>query len=168
MQESCRLFIALAPPPSTRLALARLRDDLAPLVSGRPVPSSNLHLTLAFLGQVPQQRHPSLQQLVRNLPLQKGEIALDAVGAFPKAGVIWAGCNTPNPQLEKLVEDVREALLANKFTFDERPFRTHITLFRKAKPLRQIIEPPISWRLTTPQLYISLSTPHGVTYRIMQ
>lgn len=168
LQENQRLFIALSPPPPTRQALARLRNQLAPQVSGHPVSTNNLHLTLAFLGQVPPQRHDELLHLLQKLPLPEGKIVLDTIGAFPKAGVIWAGCSNPNPQMEDLAGQIRGALQACDFAFDNKPFQTHVTLFRKAKPIRLAIEPPITWQLTAPRLYVSISTSDGIEYRVMK
>lgn len=105
---------------------------------------------------------------MHGLSLPEGKIILDAVGAFPKAGVVWAGSSADNPQLENLAKQVRTTLLAHDFAFDSKPFQTHVTLFRKAKPVRQAIEPPIDWQLTAPRLYVSVSTPNGVVYRIME
>lgn len=168
MQKTQRLFIALPPTPSARQALARLRDQLSPRLTARPVATGNLHLTLAFLGHVPQHRHSELLKLVQQLPMPEGEIILDTLDCFPKAGVLWAGCSKPSQALETLAYHVRESLLAHEFEFDSTPFRAHITLFRKALPCHAVINPPIGLELTAPGLYASFSTPHGVVYEEME
>ena len=50
-----RLFFGLATPPRTAIAIADWRDRRFP-ADGRPVPVPNLHITLAFLGQVADER----------------------------------------------------------------------------------------------------------------
>lgn len=168
MQESQRLFIALSPPRATRQALTHLRDSLTPKISGHPISSNNFHITLAFLGRVPLARHNELQLILQNTPQREGQIVLDTIGTFPQAGVIWAGCRGQNPLLEILAVDIRKMLLAHDFAFDRKPFLTHVTLFKKAQPHHQTIEPPIIWTLARPQLYASISTPQGMVYQIMK
>ncbi len=61
-----RLFFALWPDPPTRTALAMLVDGL-PLVGGRRVPAENLHLTLAFLGNVDEGAAAAARVALRHL-----------------------------------------------------------------------------------------------------
>lgn len=57
---SLRLFFALEPDPAVRRALASLARALARATGGRVPQAEILHLTLAFLGQVPAGRHAEL------------------------------------------------------------------------------------------------------------
>lgn len=165
--QSARLFIALAPPAKTRQALTRLRNSLAALTTARPVSSENLHLTLAFLGQVAPSRQAELLELLREMPKLSGRITLDTLGHFARARVLWAGCSRPNSELDKLANLLRERLGARGFSFDPAPFRPHVTLFRKAEPLQHPIKPPIHWSFGVPQLFASIATPEGICYRII-
>lgn len=163
-----RLFIALAPSEVTRLALVQLRDSLRCSPPARPVSGENLHLTLAFLGPVAVARQDELLRLLQNLPELSGELRLDTLGAFPRAGVVWAGCDEIPPLLEELVECLRLTLCEHGFVFDDQPFRPHVTLWRKAKGPVQRITPPILWPMASPVLYASVSTPQGVQYRVIR
>jgi 2'-5' RNA ligase len=55
-----RLFLALWPDDDTRAALAQSRDAWAWDARASPEPTERLHLTLHFLGAVPQRRLPEL------------------------------------------------------------------------------------------------------------
>ena len=52
MPESKRLFFAIELPTPLQRQIVRWRADHFPPEAGRPVAAANLHLTLAFLGDV--------------------------------------------------------------------------------------------------------------------
>jgi 2'-5' RNA ligase len=52
MSESKRLFFAIELPPTIQRQIVRWRASHFPQEAGRPVAAANLHLTLAFLGDV--------------------------------------------------------------------------------------------------------------------
>lgn len=165
MSASQRLFIGLAPDPATRLALQNLQTGLVLPDTARQVPSSNLHLTLAFLGQTPVSRQGELLELLAGMPLLTGEILLDCVGEFASAGVVWAGCRSPVKRLDDFAVCLRQGLGNAGFAFDPQPFRLHVTLYRKARlSSPQLISPPIVWPLAAPVLFASVSTPNGPEY----
>lgn len=167
MQQAQRLFVALPPPAATRQALAQLQELLAPGPEARRIDTKSLHITLAFLGQTSQEKIEILQNILQRTAWPQGKITLDRVGAFPRAGVIWAGCSARCTELENMVSQVRKALQANHLSFDEKPFQAHVTLFRKAQPMQAHIEPPIAWPMDRPRLYASISTLQGVEYRLI-
>ncbi|HEY1891686.1 MAG TPA: ankyrin repeat domain-containing protein [Steroidobacteraceae bacterium] len=63
-EPTCRLFFALWPDQAMRDAMVRATRKAAP-AAGRPVPASNLHVTLAFLGSVPERRLGELREVAR-------------------------------------------------------------------------------------------------------
>ncbi|MBS0976282.1 2'-5' RNA ligase family protein, partial [Serratia rubidaea] len=56
MSSSRRLFFALPLPDSLQQQVIRWRADAFAPQDGRPVAAANLHLTLAFLGEVSSQK----------------------------------------------------------------------------------------------------------------
>src|SRR5579859_6565187 len=58
-----RLFFALWPNEALRAAFAHSVHGAAKACGGRPVPADNLHVTLAFLGSVPQRQLSELQSI---------------------------------------------------------------------------------------------------------
>ena len=125
-----RLFIALEPSPAFREALAELQERLrAAGVGGRYLEPSNLHMTLAFIGEWPEaEKVTALLPAVR----QPFSIALSHVGLFPGADVLWAG-TAPSEALNGLAEQVRQVLTDAAIPFDRKGFCPHITLARKPK-----------------------------------
>jgi 2'-5' RNA ligase len=116
--------------------LARAITALAPSVDGaRWAPKENLHLTLAFLGRVDDQRTADVSDAVAravqghvDLTVRLGEL-----GAFPsarRARVVWAGLDDPTQGLAGLAASVADALDPLGFGREKRPFRAHVTLAR--------------------------------------
>ena len=123
-----RLFVGLEPPPAFRTALSSLQSRLqAAVVAARYYDPSNLHLTLAFIGDYPDAQ-PVLDALstVRFTPF---EIALDGVGRFGE--LWWAGLRDSAP-LTAVARRVRRALAEGGIPFDRKRFSPHITLIRRA------------------------------------
>lgn len=128
-----RAFVGLpldAAPPLVALldGLAATGGDL------KVVDPTRLHLTLSFLGDVPDDATPRLALALdeatrgqRAFPL-----AMQGVGAFPNVRhprVIWAGTREPE-RLVSLALRTRERLAAVGFGGDDKDFRAHATLAR--------------------------------------
>jgi 2'-5' RNA ligase len=60
-----RAFFALWPDATVRAALAPLVRDIARKVHGRPTAVESIHLTLAFLGEVAEERCPRSRRSAR-------------------------------------------------------------------------------------------------------
>lgn len=97
------------------------------------------HLTLAFLGEIAEER---LAPLVEGLRPRLGafapfEAVLEGVGAFPDARrpkVVWVGFSRGGPELQALAEAIRSGLAALGLPVEARPFVPHLTLFRVRGP----------------------------------
>lgn len=130
-----RLFFALAPPAAARAALGAWQG-----AAGGPgwrwAEPEGLHLTLAFLGEVPDGDRGRLEALgaevaARHRPF---ELASAGLGQFPLAGVariLWLGIGPSGP-LDALAADLRETLQQAGVAFDPKPFTPHLTLARRA------------------------------------
>lgn len=149
MQRLLRVFVALAPPPEVRRRLAALAAAAGLAEAGfRLVAEPEIHLTLRFLGSMPEGRvaelGASLRRSLRGLPAP--ELALGSPGAFPAPGrprVAWVGLGeAPGAEgrLARVQAGVREATVALGYALDERearePWRAHLTLAR-ARPERR-------------------------------
>ena len=127
-----RLFIALPLPGEIASAAAALLPELPGLRCVRP---ELLHVTLAFLGAVPDERLPDViaacgEAASAHAPF---DIALDRAGRFPQAGaprVVWLGIGEGAAECASLAAAVRGALTAKGLPFDGKPFRPHVTLAR--------------------------------------
>ena len=62
-----RLFFAFWPDEMERQRLVQATAGAAGMSGGRLVPAESLHVTLAFLGSVPERRIPELHSLARQV-----------------------------------------------------------------------------------------------------
>ena len=146
-----RLFVALNFPPPVRQdlwqATAPLRDLDVPMKWVRP---DGIHLTLKFLGEVPEERdgevHAALQRAAagaRALTLALGGEGAGGAGEkgfgvfpdFTRPRVVWVGI-AAEPALEILQHRVEQEFAPLGFATEARPFRPHITLGRAARQAR--------------------------------
>ena len=109
-----------------------LLRDAAPGVAW--VAAARLHLTLKFLGELPEQQAAAVIASVDDVAQRHRVLTmqLGGVGAFPnfrRPRVVWMGV-TPDPRLELLHHDVEVACERLGFAVDGRPFRPHLTLAR--------------------------------------
>ncbi|MHB8078620.1 MAG: RNA 2',3'-cyclic phosphodiesterase [Candidatus Krumholzibacteriia bacterium] len=137
-----RLFIAVDPGArfraglSTRLDAWRVRLPLA------WVRAANLHVTLRFLGELPEPALPALASALRGAVAGHGPFTLQpgGVGAFPDLRaprVLFLQMDSPGGELARLATAVRTAVdpLLPPDRCDDRPLRAHLTLARVKQPL---------------------------------
>ena len=77
-----RLFLAAWPNADVRAQLASLVEQCAACGQGRAIPAENLHLTLAFLGDLPQERIGEIEELAERLEPAPVQMSLDRFGHF--------------------------------------------------------------------------------------
>ena len=130
---SARLFFGLWPPSTVADRLGEIAREEAARRGGRPTRIDTLHLTLAFLGEVAIARLPELQAAAAGVVPIPFALEIDALGAWARPPLLWAGCRQTPPQLLKLVADLQAALQGAGFTVADagRPFIPHVTLLRK-------------------------------------
>ncbi len=101
--------------------------------------TEGMHLTLKFLGSVPESRLPEIAQA---LELAAGvigpfRVSVASTGGFPNLSrmrVVWAGIDTGAEELRTLADAVDARLAERGFPREERPFSPHITLGRVKAP----------------------------------
>jgi RNA 2',3'-cyclic 3'-phosphodiesterase len=143
-----RLFVAAYPSPEALVHFGSLVSTLAvgqprgPGQSLRLVPPDRMHLTLVFLGDVPEDRLPAVKAAVATAVARwvggherrarQPHIRIGGGGRFGRGRftTLWAGLRGDLAALGDLVADVRRELRAAKLPFDVKPFRPHVTLAR--------------------------------------
>jgi len=131
-----RCFIAVNLPEELKEAIER---EAAPLrASGADVnwvAARNLHITLKFLGYVPEEDLEKIEKISLKVvsAYRPFEMELAGIGSFPEGRksprVIWVGANAPGGDLEKIQGGLESALKELGFEPEER-FSPHITLGR--------------------------------------
>jgi len=144
-----RLFFALEPAEDALQALAVAAAAVARETGGRPMPPGKIHLTLAFLGDVPQPRIADAEAAADAARVAPFTLVLDRLGTFRRAGIAWAGASQPDPALLRLQGTLAAQLGARGFALEPRPFAPHVTLARKVEgALRDPAFEPFGWRVS--------------------
>ncbi|MBD3619558.1 MAG: RNA 2',3'-cyclic phosphodiesterase [Chromatiales bacterium] len=162
-----RLFFALWPDGRTREALAGLQAAL-PVRGGRPMRVENIHLTLAFVGETDADTRDCLIRQAGSLRLSPLRFRIERLGYFPRPRVLWAGPRQTPEALAGLVAALNAALAPCGYVPEARPFRAHVTLFRKVvRAPRPLAFEPIEWPVTDLCLVESVPEAGGVRYAVI-
>lgn len=160
-----RLFFALWLPPAVAQKLHRQAGGIVGKSGGRLAREESLHLTLAFLGDVPERRLPELHRLAASLSLPRVPVRLDRLGFWRHNHIVWAGCGEAAPDLSALAAALQKALVAAGFLDGERAVTPHVTLLRKAAhPGELPALPAQEWSAGELVLARSWRTDRGSTY----
>jgi 2'-5' RNA ligase len=128
-----RLFIAVRLPQElTDRAAALLPAALPALKRVRP---ELMHVTLAFLGWVPDGQLQAVDEAARAAAVvhRAFDLAFAGAGRFPPSGrprVVWVGIAEGAQPLAALAASVAAELRARALKFDDRAFAPHLTLAR--------------------------------------
>jgi 2'-5' RNA ligase len=179
-----RLFVALEPPDAVRRRLAAVQEATrvaagAHAAEIRWAPAVQVHLTLQFLGAVPEERLEAVRAAVREAaaasrPLR---LAVHGAGGFPSSRrprVVWAGVEDDAGGLAALAAGLGRALAPLGFPAEGRPFSPHLTLGRSRDPrgarglggaitAASALE-PVPWRATEVVLFRSTLGPGGARH----
>src|SRR6476660_1422082 len=141
-----RLFISIELPESVTDTLAKLDPQIHGV---RWLDLRQMHLTLAFLGNVAAETQETLSEKLRAILWKSFFLPLIGLGTFPTKGwpkIIWIGVGTGHPHLFQLHKRVQEAILAAGLEPDLRSFHPHITLARCRDVSPQTIKPLLKSR----------------------
>jgi 2'-5' RNA ligase len=146
-----RLFFGIWPDDNAAEELAAQAAHLARKLGGKAVPREKIHLTLAFLGKVADDRVAEAMLVRARMPAIP--LSTDFVGSFRGARVAWAGIEPAPEPLETLYHLLSAELAERGFALEDRRFVPHLTLVRKIERLqpRSPIE-PIRWTARAVQL----------------
>lgn len=106
---------------------------------GRFSRREQLHLTLAFLGEVSPDRAPELKQILADTAehIAPFSLCFDHLGAFPGANQeqLFYLSARPSSALTALERSLRQVLLAQGFRLETRNFLPHVTLGRRCRAI---------------------------------
>ena len=93
-----------------------------------------LHFTLAFLGEQPEDAVPRLREAAAPCAaLPAFDLTLSGAGSFPDARrprVLWVGAEQGARELEDLAACLAGGLRSAGFVLEKRPFRAHLSVAR--------------------------------------
>ena len=167
MSETIRCFFALWPDQDVREALVRVGKENLPR-KARPVRRDNLHITLAFLGNIPSDSVDCYLQAASSVRFSSFTLLLNELGYFPRPKVFWAGASETPAALRNLYTDLNNAIRTCGYEPETRPFVPHITLARHCPFLKPgTLDPVITWEANRFCLVQSHTFSEGVEYRVM-
>ena len=123
-----RLFIAALPEGKvTKSLLAAMHDLKKAGVGGTYTANADLHMTLAFIGEVPDAK--PVKEAMEKLSLERFSISLDGSGNF--GNLLFASAKG-NQKMKRAVKAIRAQLAQDKIPVSKESFVPHITLVRNA------------------------------------
>jgi 2'-5' RNA ligase len=165
-RDNARMFIALWPDPAVREALRAWRDGYAWPKSASPARTEQLHVTLHFLGSIPRVRVPELVQGLE-VPFAPFELEFGHPEWWHGGIAVLAPDVVPAPLLA-LHGALGEALLRLDLPLEQRDYKPHVTLARRAGPKQEPIDgPPIRWQIDRYALMES-KVGSGAEYGVVQ
>ena len=164
-----RLFYALDIRDEDKLKIDILRQPFINNV--RPVALDNFHITLCFMGSIsPSQSHAlnrEIQQLLQSLPKLNNaqrQLTSDSIGLFRKPQVLYLDFKQFPENFRKIANALSQASVNLGIHQENRPYRPHLTIARKAKMLPTVSPFSITMQVNAFSLYESTSTKNGVSY----
>lgn len=164
--ERHRVFFALWPDEATRSAMSRATRAAVQASGGRPIAKDRLHLTVAFLGELTA-AGVAVARSVPPIEVGAFELTLDAIGIWPESRVLWLAPRSLPAPLEALEAQLWERLAAHGFAAEDRSYRPHITLARRARPVEAEVV-PVSWRVEDLALVESFPDGRSVYYEVLE
>jgi len=175
-----RLFVALDLPDPVRTGVAEWGGEALADSALRPVKAESLHITLAFLGWLPEKEIPRLVEIVEASRVSAPSIELaDPVPRPERGRPRLFALPVESPATIALQRALEEKLvLARLFEPEKRPFWPHVTVARvrreepgSKRPMRvsklpeslpqALLQPAVCRRMT---LYRSELQPWGAQY----
>ena len=169
-----RLFFALWATAEERRALSAAAAAAVGSSGGRAVPQENLHVTLAFLGQVPAARTTELAALAHRVGTNGALAGTPLLLQFERlaywhAPQILVALSTAGAAAAALAAALQREASAAGFLPDLKPFRAHVTVARKvthaaaSTPL-----PSVSWKCAEFVLVESRTVATGSVYSVLE
>lgn len=178
-----RLFLAIPLPTDLAARASQILPTSLPAL--RRVKAENLHITLAFLGQTPDERLPDVVAAAADAasPVTPFTLALDRAGRFPEHGrprVVWLGITEGEASVIELGAGIYSALRTRAVRFDDRPLAPHLTLARVTEDasaaeartvgaaLEGLATPGIRFEVGTIAVVQSVLSPRGPRYTTLE
>ena len=154
-----RFFIALDIPETSRIELANVQSKLKPLIPGASFTDpEKLHLTIAFVGEQPEQFKAKLIEIMRQSasgipPFTVTPSYIDGFPHLHTASTLWIGVKEDIDKLYELRHHIKDGLSSLGLPVDQRRFVPHIAIaklenFRLKKDVEKQFENIMSVNFT--------------------
>ena len=168
-----RLFVALELPDELRERMAMIERGVT---GAKWVPPENLHVSLRFIGEVPEDRYDDIVYALEGVHSEPFALTITGAGHFEsgrRVRVLWLGVER-DPALIALNRRIESALVRAGLPPEERKFVPHITLARlnDASPAQvsgwlqaNNMFRSIPWPMDSFVLFSSFTSRNGAIYR---
>ncbi len=161
-----RAFLSLTPDAETAMTISQWSALCWPMIE-RLVPVQNYHITIAFLGEIDGAVQQSIVEDIENRNLGGAfALALNRVGYWPDARVLWLGSDKACEAANKLAQTCKQIANRSGVRVSGKKFEPHITLARKpvVAPPAALIDPDFTVQFESLQLYQSILDRSGARY----
>ncbi|HIP62631.1 MAG TPA: RNA 2',3'-cyclic phosphodiesterase [Archaeoglobus profundus] len=127
-----RLFIAVDLSDELREKINEVCELVGKFKGVKPVEKENLHITLMFLGEVPDRRVEVIKEMLKTVKMEPFKLHLKGIGFFPSASqarVIWVGVEEGKDEISKLADLIESSMKKIGFKRDK-DFVAHATIAR--------------------------------------
>jgi RNA 2',3'-cyclic 3'-phosphodiesterase len=184
-ERTRRLFFALWPSDELRHQIEHETHKAARRSGGRVIPGANLHITLAFLGAVPESKLADAIACAQATIVQPFDLVLGELKWWERQQLLCLEPTSGQDAMQALVGRLQEALRAKGFAVERRPFRAHVTLAREVRPPRTVGMPgtqeqfsarrvhefkpirQLRWQVQRIELVESRTLPTGSAYSLL-
>jgi RNA 2',3'-cyclic 3'-phosphodiesterase len=125
-----RLFLALWPGDDTRARLEATTASLPVALPARRVVAADLHVTLEFLGTVPEAARGGIEALLASFEAGSEPLVLDDVMPDPSGRTFALTSSAVPSGLVRAQNTLRDQLRRAGLRVDGRPWCAHVTLAR--------------------------------------
>lgn len=139
-----------------------------PPEAGRPVAAENLHLTLAFLGDVSADKQQALIALAGRIRQPGFTLNLDDAGQWLRSRVVWLGTRQSPRGLLQLANILRAQAARSGCYQSPQPFHPHVTLLRDASHAVAIPPPGFGWSFPVTEFALYASSFFPGTHALRQ
>ena len=127
-----RMFLSI--PIKDTESIRPILDDVKSIQGVRASPMSQMHITVRFIGDIDDGKTKRVVKAVRDAvtDIEPFTVSIGGAGCFPnpeRPSVLWIGAR-PEDTLRTIANRISGNLKASNISFDEKPFKAHITVGR--------------------------------------
>jgi 2'-5' RNA ligase len=163
-----RVFFALWPDAAAAARLHALAQEQHQRLNGRVSREDSLHCTLVFIGNIDAGRLPDLQAAAAGIQLSGFRLTFDQAGCWRHNQIAYLGMRQIPEALQHLQSLLVKRLKSAGFNTEQREYRPHLTLLRKAECTRATKEnpatEPVGWAVRDFVLVRSSLSVNGSRY----
>ena len=160
-----KLFYALWPSERQRETMRDIINPALSVVEGTAIDRRNWHITLVFIGDFAEQNIAELQTAAGEIEPFDFKLRFDRISFWQRPKIATMNPRNVPAELEQLVKSLEQILIPFGFEPNERVYRPHITVARRARTFAEVpLARPIDLEWSSFQLVESVSTTRGVQY----